>query len=776
MLQPHNQYVSFENEWRQALLVVRNLLNQRNVSKFEWQDLFVINNRITSWVDDGCKKLMNELEKEVNSHVTNAGKRIHNFNDDESLLHSYITEWTNYSVQVRHLPMPFSFVERTNNSHKFNGCNRPTARSQESPNLVRNTMLEIWNHVVFTKISDRLLNVAMNLVERERNGESIDTKLIVGIRESFVELNTDVENPLALYVAHFEQHYLESLERFYKSRTSEFLEKNGILAYMAFADEKLTEEENRAKKYLDFSKPESNEKLIEKCVKVLVIEYEDQLLAESPPLIRNYEIPRLKMLYRLIDKTPNGIQSMLNNLFEHIKIEGLNAMRQNAEIITSDSEKFVEQLLEMYTKFSGLIKDAFLNDARFLTIRDKAFQEVVNNTDVFKIEFQNKSMKGSVESRCPELLATYCDILLRKSNVSKKLSSEEIDEKLNNVLLVLKYVQNKDIFMRYHKTHLSRRLILEMSADQEKEENLVNRFREAGMPADYVNKLFRMLQDIEINKDLNSTFKKSVSGVNNNRNFTDSVTLKILNTGAWGRGKERAHVSLPRELEDFIPEVEEFYKKQHTGRKLNWTHNLSSGTIVFATKMGKYELEVTTYQMSVLFCWNERPNAKISYETLKLATELTETDLNRTLVTLVAFPKIKHQILLTDCAPVNPKNFTDSTLFWINQDFSVVKNDKAQVRGKMNLIGRLHLTAEQDEQEHDEIIQLRVFRIQEAIVKIMKMRKQIHTAQLQTELVEMLKHMFLPSRKLIKEQIEWLIEQKYLKRSDDDINTFIYVS
>ena len=46
-------------------------------------------------------------------------------------------------------------------------------------------------------------------------------------------------------------------------------------------------------------------------------------------------------------------------------------------------------------------------------------------------------MKGSVESRCPELLATYCDILLRKSNVSKKLSSEEIDEKLNNVVCLI---------------------------------------------------------------------------------------------------------------------------------------------------------------------------------------------------------------------------------------------------------------------------------------------------------------------------------------------------
>lgn len=59
------------------------------------------------------------------------------------------------------------------------------------------------------------------------------------------------------------------------------------------------------------------------------------------------------------------------------------------------------------------------------------------------------------------------------------------------------------------------------------------------------------------------------------------IALKILNTGAWGRGRERSHVSLPRELEDFIPEVEEFYKKQHTGRKLNWTHNLSSGNVIF---------------------------------------------------------------------------------------------------------------------------------------------------------------------------------------------------
>ena len=42
---------------------------------------------------------------------------------------------------------------------------------------------------------------------------------------------------------------------------------------------------------------------------------------------------------------------------------------------------------------------------------------------------------------------------------------------------MLKYVQNKDVFMRYHKAHLTRRLILDTSADNEKEENMVEWLR-----------------------------------------------------------------------------------------------------------------------------------------------------------------------------------------------------------------------------------------------------------------------------------------------------------
>ena len=72
---------------------------------------------------------------------------------------------------------------------------------------------------------------------------------------------------------------------------------------------------------------------------------------------------------------------------------------------------------------------------------------------------------------------------------------------------MLKYVQNKDVFMRYYKTHLTRRLILETSADSEKEEAMVEWLREVGMPAEYINKLARMFQDIKVSEDLNRQFK-----------------------------------------------------------------------------------------------------------------------------------------------------------------------------------------------------------------------------------------------------------------------------
>lgn len=89
--------------------------------------------------------------------------------------------------------------------------------------------------------------------------------------------------------------------------------------------------------------------------------------------------------------------------------------------------------------------------------------------------------------------------------------------------------------------------------------------------------------------------------------------------------------------------------------------------------------------MAVLFAWNQRPLEKVSYENLRLATELPDAELRRTLWSLVAFPKLKRQLLLFSPTVSAPKDFSENTLFWINQEFSLVKNGKLQKRGKVYL-------------------------------------------------------------------------------------------
>lgn len=177
--------------------------------------------------------------------------------------------------------------------------------------------------------------------------------------------------------------------------------------------------------------------------------------------------------------------------------------------------------------------------------------------------------------------------------------------------------------------------------------------------------------------------------------------LQILNAGAWARGSERVTVSLPLQLEDYIPEVEEFYKKKHSGRKLQWHHHMSNGTVIytltkfyprtilqnilllmqilcimfqitFTNKVGRFDIDVTTFQMAVLFAWNQRPNEKISYENLRLATELPDPELRRTLWSLCAFPKLKRQLLLVEPHATTPKDFANDTRFWVNQEFAIV--------------------------------------------------------------------------------------------------------
>ncbi|KAF6038016.1 Cul5 [Bugula neritina] len=557
MLQSDASHIRFESWWPAFVKpILLKLLKQDDVSHAQWFELFTTVHKICSWDDESHHKIHQALHDDIKSFVDEAESRVSVHLDDSSLLRAYKNEWETFFAQCDYLPKPFYSLENVMKKSTNSAVKQPT--SQE--NYVKSLMLTCWNESIFSKIKHRLQDSAMHLVELERCGEAFDSQLVIGVRESYVNLSSEQsQNILGIYEENFEKAYLEHTEQFYEVKAPEFLAEHGVKEYMLYAQSKLMEEEIRAKRYLETRAGcESVTKLIECCVKVLVVKFKDTILAECPDMIKTNSTQQLELMFKLLDRVQDGVVPMLHHLQHFIKEAGLSDMHACASTITVDSEQYVEKLLELFRRFTELVSKAFNMDARFLTARDMAYKSLVNDTSVFKLQFASKpksAAKGQPESKCPELLANYCDMLLRKTPLSKKLTSVEIEKRLKDLLLILKYVQNKDVFMRFHKAHLTRRLILETSADNEIEENMVDWLR--------------------LSADLNSEFKELAK---NNRESSADVNIKILNGGAWTRASERISVSLPAQLEDFIPTIEDFYKRKHNGRKLHWNNLMSNGS------------------------------------------------------------------------------------------------------------------------------------------------------------------------------------------------------
>ncbi|KAI9789389.1 MAG: hypothetical protein M1816_006047 [Peltula sp. TS41687] len=658
---------------------------------------------------------------------------------DEALLAYYIREWKRYTTAAKYINNLFSYLNR-------HWVKREVDEGKKDIYDVYTLHLVRWKVVLFMHVQDQVMASVLRMVEKQRNGETIEQAMIKSIVDSFVSLGLDEtdsrKSTLDVYRYYFEKPFLEATTKYYQAESKQFVAENSVVEYMQKAEVRLEEEKDRVGLYLH---PDIMSPLMKTCQQVLIAEHAPLLRDEFQNLLDNHRQKDLARMYKLLSRISEGLEPLRTKFEAHVRKAGLSAVAKVAgEGDNIEPKVYVDALLGVHTLYSELVNEAFQGETEFVRSLDNACREFVNRNEVCK--------SGSTKS--PELLAKYTDALLKKS--TKSAEETDLENMLTQIMTVFKYIEDKDVFQKFYSRMLAKRLVHTSSASDDAETSMISKLKEA-CGFEYTNKLQRMFQDIQISKDLNTAYRDLLDNAldEEDRRKTVEANYHILGTGFWPLFPPNSSFIPPDVIVKTYERFQKFYFEKHSGRKLTWLWNLCKGEVRANYIKGSkvpYTFQVSTYQMAILLLFNG--NDMVSYEEIEKATALNKDILEPSLGVFV-----KAKVLLTE---PDGEKIGPGTKFVLNFNF---KNKKVRVN--------LNITVKSEQKQeiedtHKTIEEDRKLLMQSAIVRIMKSRKKMKHVQLVNETIQQIRSRFTPKVADIKKCIDILLEKEYLERLEGD--------
>ncbi|CAG8463683.1 233_t:CDS:10 [Dentiscutata erythropus] len=397
----------------------------------------------------------------------------------------------------------------------------------------------------------------------------------------------------------------------------------------------------------------------------------------------------------------------------------------------SQEPAMVTELLYLKAKMDEIVSGAFQGDNAFNYMVKESFEMFINQR-------QNKPA---------ELIAKYVDQTLRLGN--KSMDDTDIEKTLNEVLVLFRYIQGKDIFEAFYKRDLAKRLLLNKSASFDYEKSMLSKLRkgdhfmslvliiiydnliECG-PA-FTSKLEGMFKDIDLSKDFMQSFETSKAG-ELIKEYKIDLYVNVLTQGFWP-SYPPSPLNIPPNVVQCQKIFRDFYLGKHNGRNLKWQNSLGHCMLAAEFPKGNKELVVSLSQGVVLLLFNDLPpGGRRTYDEIKEMSGMEPKELNRTLQSL-ACGKVR---VLVKYPKGRDISMTDE--FSVNEEF------EAKIfRIKINTI-QLKETKEEHEMTTESVFMDRQHQIDAGLMSD------------------------------IKKRIESLIDREYLERDKSDSTKYKYLA
>ncbi|KAL2307238.1 hypothetical protein Nmel_000190 [Mimus melanotis] len=767
--------VDFDETWNKLLTTIKAVVMLDYVERATWNDRFSdIYALCVAYPEPLGERLYTETKIFLENHVRHLHKRV--LEAEEQVLVMYHRYWEEYSKGADYMDCLYRYLNtqfikknkltEADLQYGYGGVdmNEPLMEIGElALDMWRKLMIEPLQAILIRMLLREIKNsstpptrqVEYQLkyfcfnttgsqqdLEFDRCGEDPNQKVIHGVINSFVHVEQYKKKfPLKFYQEIFECPFLNETGEYYKQEASNLLQESNCSQYMEKVLGRLKDEEMRCRKYLN---PSSYGKVTHECQQRMVADHLQFLHAECHNIIRQEKRSDMANMYTLLRAVSSGLPHMIQELQNHIHDEGLRATSNLSQ--ENMPTQFVESVLEVHSKFVQLINTVLNGDQHFMSALDKALTSVVNYREPKSI------------CKAPELLAKYCDNLLKKS--AKGMTENEVEDKLTSFITVFKYIDDKDVFQKFYARMLAKRLIHGLSMSMDSEEAMINKLKQA-CGYEFTSKLHRMYTDMSVSADLNNKFNNFIKNQDTIIDLGISFQIYVLQAGAWPLTQAPSSTfAIPQELEKSVQMFELFYSQHFSGRKLTWLHYLCTGEVKMNYLCKPYVAMVTTYQMAVLLAFNN--SETVSYKELQDSTQMNEKELTKTIKSLLDVKMINHDSDKEDIE-------TEST-FSLNMNFSS-KRTKFKITTSMQKD-----TPQEMEQTRSAVDEDRKMYLQAAIVRIMKARKVLRHNALIQEVISQSRARFNPSISMIKKCIEVLIDKQYIERSQASADEYSYVA